>query len=59
MKNNVLCPCMDMRRHFHVAFDVHVLKLNFCNNIKDNIPLFTSITANNYHMLKNINKDIF
>jgi hypothetical protein len=24
----VLCPCMDLLRHFHVVFDVRVLDLN-------------------------------
>jgi hypothetical protein len=27
-ENGVLCPCMDMPRHFHVVFDVRVLDLN-------------------------------
>ena len=27
-KNGVLCPCIDMPRHFRVVPDVHVLKLN-------------------------------
>ena len=39
MKNGVLCPCMDMTRHFDVIPDVHVLKLNLDNYAKYGVEI--------------------